>query len=83
MFVCVAHTEDCIVELPRLAFGQVFLSILRHDGSDPEAERGRGEVNFSPTVGLTLRLRVGGFDSSGRLWAAQSVVFYIFGNSKC
>ena len=61
MFVCVAHTEDYIVELPRLALGQVFLCSLRHDGSDPESERGRGEVNLSPKGGLTLRPRVGGF----------------------
>ena len=61
MFVCVAHTEDYIVELPRLALGQVFLCILRHAGSDPEAERGWGEVHLSPTGGLKLRPRVGGF----------------------
>ena len=61
MFVCVAHTEDYIVELPRLTFGQVFLGILRHAGSDPEAERGRGEVNLSPKGGLTLRPKVGRF----------------------
>ena len=61
MFVCVAHTEHYVVELPRPALGQVFLCILRHAGSDPEAERGRGEINFSPKGGLTLRPRVGRF----------------------
>ena len=34
---------------------------MRHVGSDPQAERGRGEVNFSPIRVLTLRPRVGGF----------------------
>ena len=34
---------------------------MRHAGSDPQAERGRGEVNLSPIQGLTLRPRVGGF----------------------
>ena len=52
---------------------------MQHVGSDPEAERGRGEVNLSPTVGLTLRFRVGGFHVSRRLWEAQLVVFYVFG----
>ena len=58
MFVCVAHTEDYIAELLRLALGQVFLCILQHVGSDPEAERGKGEENLSPNGGLTLRPRV-------------------------
>ena len=49
---------------------------MRHVGSDPVAERGRGEVNLSPILVLTLRLRVGGFYVSGRLWEAQFVVFY-------
>ena len=40
---------------------RVFSCILRHAGSDPVAERGRGEVNLSPILGLTLRPRVGGF----------------------
>ena len=79
MFVCVAHTEDYIVELPRLALGQVFLCILRHAKSDPEAERGRGDVNLSPMGVLTLRPRVGGFYVSGRLWEVQSVCFYVSG----
>ena len=70
MFVCVAHSEDCIVELPRLAIGQVFLCILRHAGSDPKAERGRGEVNLSPKGGLTLRPKVGKF-----LGQSMSVAF--------
>ena len=61
---------------------RVFSCILQHVGSDPEAERGRGEVNLSPTVGLTLRPRVGGFYMSGRLWEAQFVVFYVSGSSK-
>ena len=61
MSVCVAHTEDYVVELPRLAIEKVFLCILRHVGSDPEAERGRGEVNLSPKRGLTLRPRVSRF----------------------
>ena len=66
---------------------------MRHVGSDPVAERGRGEVNLSPIEVLTLRLRVGGFYVSGRLWEAQcvdltcagrlweaiSVVFYVSG----
>ena len=52
---------------------------MRHVGSDPQAERGRGEVNLSPMVVLTLRPRVGGFYVSGRLWEAQSVVFYVSG----
>ena len=52
---------------------------MRHVGSDPEAERGRGEVNLSPIEGLTLRPRVGGFYVSGRLWEAQFVVFYVSG----
>ena len=34
---------------------------MRHVGSDPQAERGRGEVNLSPIQVLTLRPRVGGF----------------------
>ena len=34
---------------------------MRHVGSDPQAERGRGEVNLSPIEVLTLRPRVGGF----------------------
>ena len=59
MFVCVAHTEDYIFELPRLALGQFFLFILRHAASGPEAERGGGEVSLSPKGGLTLRPRVG------------------------
>ena len=49
---------------------------MRHVGSDPQAERGRGEVNLSPIRVLTLRPRVGGFHVSGRLWEAPSVVFY-------
>ena len=61
MFVCVAHTEHYVVELPRPALGQVFLCTLRHVGSDSEAERGRGEINLSPRGGLTLRPKVGGF----------------------
>ena len=56
--------------------------ILRHVGSDPQAERGTGEVNISPTVGLTLRPRVGGFYVSGRLWDAQSIVFYAYPSSE-
>ena len=52
---------------------------MRHVGSDPQAERGRGEVNLSPTLVLTLRPRVGGFYVSGRLWDAQLVVFYVSG----
>ena len=50
---------------------------MQHVESDPVAERGRGEVNLSPTKGLTLRPRVGGFYVSGRLWEVQSVVFYV------
>ena len=49
---------------------------MRHVGSDPVAERGRGEVNLSPIEVLTLRPRVGGFYVSGRLWEVQFVVFY-------
>ena len=56
-----------------------FSCILQHVGYDPQAERGRGEVNISPTVVLALRLRVGGFYVSGMFWEAQSVVFYVFG----
>ena len=52
---------------------------MRHVGSDPQAERGRGEVNLSPIRVLTLRPRVGGFYVSGRLWEAQCVVFYVSG----
>ena len=52
---------------------------MRHVGSDPQAERGRGEVNLSPILGLTLRPRVGGFYVSGRLWEGQSIVLYVFG----
>ena len=52
---------------------------MRHVGSDPVAERGRGEVNLSPTLVLTLRPRVGGFYVSGRLWEVQFVVFYVSG----
>ena len=52
---------------------------MRHVGSDPQAERGRGEVNLSPKGVLTLRPRVGGFYVSGRFWEAQFVVFYVFG----
>ena len=52
---------------------------MQHVGSDPEAERGRGETNFSPIEGLTLRPRVGGFYVSGRFWEVQSVAFYVFG----
>ena len=52
---------------------------MRHVGSDPQAERGRGEVNLSPIRVLTLRPRVGGFYVSGRLWEAQSIVFYVSG----
>ena len=55
---------------------RVFSCILQHVGSDPEAERGRGEVTLSPIGGLTLRPRVGGFYVSGRLWEANSFVFY-------
>ena len=40
---------------------------MQHVGSDPEAERGRGEVNLSPILVLTLRPRVGGFYVSGKL----------------
>ena len=61
------------------AFTRVFSCILRHVGSDPQAERGRGEVNLSPTNVLTLRFRVGGFYVSGRLWEAQLLVFYVSG----
>ena len=57
----------------------VFWCISEHVGSDPEAERGRGEVNLSPILVLTLRPRVGGFYVSGRLWEAQFVVFYVSG----
>ena len=52
---------------------------MRHVGSDPVAERGRGEVNLSPIEVLTLRPRVGGFYVSGRLWKAQFVLFYVSG----
>ena len=52
---------------------------MRHVGSDPLAERGRGEVNLSAMRGLTLRLRVGGFYVSGRLWKVQLLVFYVSG----
>ena len=52
---------------------------MRHVGSDPQAERGKGEVNLSPMRGLTLRPRVGGFYVSGRFWEAQFVVFYVSG----
>ena len=41
-------------------FIRFFSCILRCAGSDPQAERGRGEVNLSPKEGLTLRPRVGG-----------------------
>ena len=58
---------------------RVFSCILRHVGSDPQAERGRGEVNLSPTRVLTLRPRVGGFYVSGRLWEAQFVLCYASG----
>ena len=53
--------------------------ILRHVGSDPEAESGRGEVILSPMRGRTLRPRVGGFYVSGRLWEVRFVVFYVSG----
>ena len=43
-------------------FRRVFSCFLRCAGSDPQAERGRGEVNLSPKGDLTLRPRVGGFD---------------------
>ena len=49
---------------------------MRHVGSDPQAERGRGEVNLSPTKVLTLRPRVGGFSVSWRLREARLYVFY-------
>ena len=52
---------------------------MRHVGSDPQAERGRAEVNLSPTRVVTLRPRVGGFYVSGRFWEAQFVVFYVSG----
>ena len=52
---------------------------MRHVGSDPQAERGRGEVNLSPIRVLTLRPRVGGFYVSGRFWEAQFLVFYVSG----
>ena len=55
---------------------EFFSCMLRHVGSDPVAERGRGEVNLSPIEVPTLRPRVGGFFVSGRLWEAQSAVFY-------
>ena len=58
---------------------RVFSCILRHVGSDPVAERGRGEVNFSPIQVLTLRLRVGGFYVPGRFWEIQFVVVYVSG----
>ena len=48
-------------------------------GSDPVAERGRGEVHLSPTQVLTLRPRVGGFYVSGRLWEAELVAFSVSG----
>ena len=56
--------------------------ILQHVGSDPVAERGRGEVNLSPIRVLTLRPRVGGFYVSGRLWEAQCVVLNVSGISQ-
>ena len=52
---------------------------LRHVGSDPQAERGRGEVNLSPKGVLTLRPRVLGFYVSAKFWGAQFVVFYVSG----
>ena len=52
---------------------------MRHVGSDPQAERGRGEVTLSPMEVLTLRPRVGGFYVSGRLWEVRFVVFYVSG----
>ena len=41
-------------------FTLIFSCIWRRAGSDPQAERGRGEVNLSPKGDLTLRPRVGG-----------------------
>ena len=41
-------------------FKRVFSCIWRRAGSDPQAERGRGEVNLPPKEILTLRPRVGG-----------------------
>ena len=69
--------KRCFCEITR-----VFSCILRHVGSDPQAERGRGEVNLSPIQVLTLRPRVGGFYVSGRLREARFVVFYVSGRSK-
>ena len=40
---------------------------MRHVGSDPQAERGRGEVKLSPISGLTLQPMVGGFYEALRL----------------
>ena len=40
---------------------KVFSCVLRHVGSDPQAEGSRGEVNLPHKQVLTLRFRVGGF----------------------
>ena len=40
---------------------------------DPQAERGRGEVNLSPKEHLTLRPRVGGFEV-GPIWIHVGVL---------
>ena len=54
MFVCVAHTEDYMVELPRLALGQFFLFILRHAAWGPEAEPLPQRRPDTPTEGRQI-----------------------------
>ena len=69
--------KRCFCQITR-----VFSCILRHVGSDPQAERGRGEVNLSPIEGLTLRPRVGGFYMSGTSWEARLHIFYVSGSDR-
>ena len=45
-------------------FRRIFSCVWRPDGSDLQAERGRGEANLSPKRHLTHRPRVGGLDAS-------------------
>ena len=54
-------------------FRRVFSCIWRPAGSDPQAGRGRGEVNLSPKEHLTLRPRVGGFEV-GPIWTHVGVL---------
>ena len=60
-------------------FRRVFSCILRCAGSDPQAERGRGEVNLSPKEVPTLRPRVGGFFHRGLFGDCSATVRGLYG----